>query len=250
VDLQLAARGALVTGASSGIGRGIAVALAREGVRLAVTARRAEALEALAGEIEAAGGPRPAVIAADFMEPDAPARIAWAATDALGAVEILVNNAGGSRPFGKDATEEQWEEALTLNFTRHRQLTGRLLPAMEERGWGRVVNITGKSEPEGVNGAFTAKAALHSWAKGLSREVGPRGITVNSIPPGRIMSEQIERNYSPEYRAQQSAEEIPVGEYGRPEDLAALVCFLASPVARYITGTVIPVDGGLRRYQF
>jgi 3-oxoacyl-[acyl-carrier protein] reductase len=250
MDLELKDRGALVTGASSGIGRGIALALAREGARLAVTARREAALEELGDEIEAAGGTRPAVIAADFMEPDAPGRIAWAATDALGAVEILVNNAGGSRPFGKDASEAQWEEALTLNFTRHRQLTGHLLAGMEERGWGRVVNITGKSEPEGVNGAFAAKAALHSWAKGLSREVGGRGITVNSIPPGRIMSEQIERNYSPEYRAQQSAEEIPVGEYGRPADIADLVCFLASPRARYITGTVIPVDGGLRRYQF
>jgi 3-oxoacyl-[acyl-carrier protein] reductase len=250
VDLQLTDRGALVTGASSGIGRAIAVAPAREGVRVAVTARREGALNELADEVEAAGGTRPAVIPADFMEPDAPARIAWAATDALGAVEILVNNAGGSRPFGKDASEEQWEEALTLNFTRHRQLTGQLLPGMEERGWGRIVNITGKSEPEGVNGAFAAKAALHSWAKGLSREVGGRGITVNSIPPGRIMSEQIERNYSEQYRARQSAEEIPVGEYGRPEDIAELVCFLASPRARYITGTVIPVDGGLRKYQF
>jgi 3-oxoacyl-[acyl-carrier protein] reductase len=250
VDLELAGRGALVTGASSGIGRGIALALAREGARLAVTARREAALTELADEIEAAGGPRPSAIVADFLSPGAPEQIATRATEALGAVEILVNNAGGSRPFGKDATEEQWDEALTLNFTRHRQLTGQLLPGMEERGWGRIVNITGKSEPEGVNGAFAAKAALHSWAKGLSREVGGRGITVNSIPPGRIMSEQIERNYSPEYRARQSAEEIPVGEYGRPEDIAALVCFLASPCARYITGTVIPVDGGLRRYQF
>jgi 3-oxoacyl-[acyl-carrier protein] reductase len=246
VDLELAGRRALVTGASSGIGRGIALALAREGARLAVTARREAALTELADEIEAAGGTRPAIIVADFLSPGAPEQIAARA----GAVEILVNNAGGSRPFGKDATEEQWDEALTLNFTRHRQLTGLLLPGMEARGWGRIVNITGKSEPEGVNGAFAAKAALHSWAKGLSREVGGRGITVNSIPPGRIMSEQIERNYTPEYRAKQSAEEIPVGEYGRPEDIAALVCFLASPRARYITGTVIPVDGGLRRYQF
>jgi 3-oxoacyl-[acyl-carrier protein] reductase len=246
VDLELAGRRALVTGASSGIGRGIALALAREGARLAVTARREAALTELADEIEASGGTRPTVIVADFLSPGAPEQIAAGA----GAVEILVNNAGGSRPFGRDATEEQWDEALTLNFTRHRQLTGLLLPGMEERGWGRIVNITGKSEPEGVNGAFAAKAALHSWAKGLSREVGGRGITVNSIPPGRIMSEQIERNYTPEYRAKQSAEEIPVGEYGRPEDIAALVCFLASPRARYITGTVIPVDGGLRRYQF
>jgi len=176
--------------------------------------------------------------------------IARTALSGLGAVDILVNNAGGSRPFKLDAAEEQWHEAITLNFTRQRQLTHRLLPQVIERRWGRIINITGKSEPEGVNGAFCAKAAMHSWAKGLSREIGKHGITVNSIPPGRIMSEQIERNYAPEYRKWQSEHEIPVGEYGQPEDIAHLACFLASPLARYITGTVIPVDGGLRRYQF
>jgi 3-oxoacyl-[acyl-carrier protein] reductase len=121
---------------------------------------------------------------------------------------------------------------------------------MIARRWGRIINITGKSEPDGINGAFCAKAAMHSWAKGLSREVGKQGITVNSIPPGRIMSEQILRNYTPEYRQWQGEHEIPVGEYGQPEDIASLVAFLASPRARYITGAVIPVDGGLRRYQF
>jgi 3-oxoacyl-[acyl-carrier protein] reductase len=246
MDLMLERRGALVTGASSGIGRGIALALAREGARVVVTARREAALAELCEEI---GGDAIAVVA-DFLDPAAPETIAAAAREALGDVEILVNNAGGSRPFGKDADEDQWTEALTLNFTRHRQLTGRLLDGMAARGWGRVINITGKSEPEGVNGAFAAKAALHSWAKGLSREVGRDGITVNCIPPGRIMSEQIERNYPPEHRARHAAEDIPVGEYGRPEDIADLVCFLASPRARYITGAVIPVDGGLRRYQF
>lgn len=101
-----------------------------------------------------------------------------------------------------------------------------------------------------IRGAFCAKAAMHSWAKGLSREVGRHKITVNSVPPGRIISEQILRNYTPEYRQWQSEHEIDVGEYGQPEDIANLVCFLASPQARYITGAVIPVDGGLRRYQF
>ncbi|MDH5212400.1 MAG: SDR family oxidoreductase, partial [Betaproteobacteria bacterium] len=100
------------------------------------------------------------------------------------------------------------------------------------------------------NGAFAAKAAMHAWAKGLSIEVGKHGITVNCIPPGRIMSEQIERNYTPEFRKWQSEHEIPVGEYGQPADIANLVTFLVSPRARYITGAVIPVDGGLRRYQF
>ncbi len=250
MDLQLAGRTALVTGASAGIGRAIAVALAAEGVRLAVTARRRDRLDQLAQDIERGGGVRPAVIEQDFMHTDAAQRIAEQALAALGKVEILVNNAGGSRAFKLHASEQQWEEALTLNFTRQRQLTDRLLDAMIANRWGRIINITGKSEPEGINGAFCAKAAMHSWSKGLSREVGRHGITVNCIPPGRILSEQILRNYSPEYRQQQSESEIPVGEYGQPEDLANLACFLASPRARYITGAVIPVDGGLRRYQF
>ena len=250
MDLGIAGKAALVTGASSGIGRGIALALGAEGVRLALVARRRKLLEEVAGEITAKGGAQPLVIECDFMQPEAPAAIAKAALDGLGGVDILVNNAGGSRRFALDASEEQWDEALTLNFTRQRQLTHQLLQQMMGRSWGRIINITGKSEPEGINGAFCAKAAMHSWAKGLSREVGKHGITVNSIPPGRILSEQILRNYTPEYRQWQSEHEIPVGEYGQPADIAALVCFLASPQARYITGTVIPVDGGLRRYQF
>ena len=250
MDLQLKGRTALVTGASSGIGRGIALALGAEGVRLAIAARRRNLLDELAGEIAASGAPRPAVIECDMVREDAAPTIARAALDALGTVEILVNNAGGSRRFELHASEAQWQEALTLNFTRQRQLTDALIDPMIARKWGRVINITGKSEPEGINGAFCAKAAMHSWAKGLSREVGKHGVTVNSIPPGRILSEQILRNYTPEYRAWQSEHEIPVGEYGQPADIAHLVCFLASPLARYITGTVIAVDGGLRRYQF
>jgi 3-oxoacyl-[acyl-carrier protein] reductase len=246
MDLDLAGRTALVTGASAGIGRGIALALAAEGVRLGVSARRRDRLEAL----EKATGAKLVIIEQDFMQEGAPQRIAQAALEGLGSVDILVNNAGGSRAFKLDASEAQWEEALTLNFTRQRQLAHALLGQMMARKWGRVINITGKSEPEGINGAFAAKAAMHAWAKGLSREVGKHGITVNCIPPGRIMSEQIERNYSPEYRKWQSEHEIPVGEYGQPADIANLVCFLASPRARYITGAVIPVDGGLRRYQF
>jgi 3-oxoacyl-[acyl-carrier protein] reductase len=250
MELDLKAKTALVTGASIGIGRGIALGLAKEGVRLAVVARRANLLEEVAGEIVAAGGTKPVLIVEDFMKEGTPARIAKAALDGLGSVDILINNAGGSRAFKLDASEEQWHEAMTLNFTRQRQLTHALLDQMIARKWGRIINITGKSEPEGINGAFCAKAAMHAWAKGLSREVGKHGITVNSIPPGRIHSEQIRRNYTPEYRKWQADNEIPVGRYGEPEDVAALVSFLVSPLAGYITGTVIPVDGGLRRYQF
>ena len=245
MDLSLSGRSALVTGASVGIGRAIAAALAREGVRLAVVARRRHLLE----ELERETG-KLVIIECDLLRDDAPEQIARGALEGLGSVEILVNNAGGSRRFTLESSEAQWEEALTLNFTRQRQLAHRLLPQMIGRRWGRVINITGKSEPEGLNGAFAAKAAMHSWAKGLSREVGRHGITVNCVPPGRIISEQILRNYPPEFRQRESEEDIPVGEYGQPADIANLVCFLASPLARYITGAVIPVDGGLRRYQF
>ena len=250
MDLGLKDRAALVTGASSGIGRAIARELGREGVRLAVTGRRREQLESLADEVADGGGARPAIIVHDAMREDYVDAVVAQAAAALGAVQILVNNAGGSRAFGMDGTERQWDEALTLNFTRHRQLTHRLLPAMAEGRWGRVINITGKSEPEGLNGAFCAKAAVTAWSKGLSREVGKHGITVNCIPPGRIMSDQIRRNYTPEYRAWQSEHEIPMGRYGEPEELADLAVFLASPRAGYITGAVFPVDGGLRRYQY
>jgi len=246
MDLGISGKAALVTGASAGIGRAVARALAAEGVRLAVVARRRDLLESLEQDI----GAKLVIIEQDFMAEDAAGRIARAALAGLGAVDILVNNAGGSRKFQLHTDEAQWHEALTLNFTRQRQLADLLVDQMIARKWGRIVNITGKSEPEGINGAFCAKAAMHSWAKGLSREVGRHGITVNCIPPGRIISEQILRNYTPEYRQWQSEHEIPVGEYGQPEDLANLVCFLASPRARYITGAVIPVDGGLRRYQF
>lgn len=250
MDLQLKGRTALVTGASMGIGRAIAVRLAAEGTRLAIAARRKDLLEQVADGIEKAGGTRPAIVVADVMQPESPRRICDEAGRALGKIEILVNSAGGSRPINWQAPDQVWDEALTLNFTRLRQLTHAILPGMIAQKWGRIINITGKSEPERINASFAAKAAVHAWAKGLSREVGRHGITVNSIAPGRIISEQILRLYPEEDRREFAEREIPVGEYGQPEDLAVLAAFLASPLARYMTGTVIPVDGGLRRYQF
>jgi 3-oxoacyl-[acyl-carrier protein] reductase len=251
MDMQLQGKTALITGASMGIGRGIALALAAEGVRLALTARRLDKLQELGAAIVATGGTPPLLISQDMYAPDAAQMLSQAALRGLGQVDILVNNAGGSRSF-KDlhVSEAQWEEALTLNFHRPRQLADALIDSMIVQRWGRIINITGKSEPDHVNGAFCAKAGMHSWAKGLSRMVGKDGITVNCIAPGRVHSEQIFRNYTPEYRQWQCDNEIPVGRYGEPEDLANVVVFLASSRASYITGAVIPVDGGLRRYQF
>jgi 3-oxoacyl-[acyl-carrier protein] reductase len=250
MDLELKLKTAVVTGASIGIGRAVAKALALEGVRVVAVARRKELIEKLAREVQAEGGAAVIPLTQDIMQENAAKTLAAAATAELGHVDILINNAGGSRPLPVDAPDSDWDEAIALNFTRYRQLAHALLPQMIEHRWGRIINITGKSEPEGLNAAFAAKAAVHAWAKGLSREIGTHGITVNCIPPGRIMSEQIRRNYPEDFRKQFAEEEIPVGYWGEPEDLAALAIFLASPKARYITGAVIPVDGGLRRYQF
>jgi len=249
MDLELKSRTAVVTGASTGIGRAIAKGLAQEGARVVGVARRKDLLDTLIAEVKATGGTVIPVVQ-DIVAEGAADKLAAAAIAELGHVDILVNNAGGSRPLPVDAPDSAWDEAIALNFTSHRKLAHALLPQMIERRWGRIINITGKSEPEGLNAAFAAKAAVHAWAKGLSREIGEHGITVNCIPPGRIMSEQIRRNYPPDYRERFAEEEIPVGYWGEPDDLAALAVFLASPRARYITGTVIPVDGGLRRYQF
>jgi 3-oxoacyl-[acyl-carrier protein] reductase len=250
MDLELKSKTAVVTGASIGIGRAVAKALALEGVRVVAVARRKDLIEKLAREVQGEGGAAVIPLTQDIMQENAAKTLAAAATAELGHVDILINNAGGSRPLPVDAPDSDWDEAIALNFTRYRQLAHALLPQMIEHRWGRIINITGKSEPEGLNAAFAAKAAVHAWAKGLSREIGTHGITVNCIPPGRIMSEQIRRNYPEDFRKQFAEEEIPVGYWGEPEDLAALAIFLASPKARYITGAVIPVDGGLRRYQF
>ncbi len=249
-DLRLAGKRALVTGASAGIGRGIATALAAEGVQLAIQARRTELLESLADEIVADGGSRPTIITADLYEDGVATRIVDEANAGLGGIDIVVNNAGQSRAFTLDTPDELWQEALNLSFTRPRQIATLAIPGMQASGWGRIINITGKSESIVLNGAVAAKAAMHAWSKTLSRLVGPDGITVHCVAPGKIFSEQIMRNYTEEFRTTQAAQDIPVRRYGQPSDMANVVTFLVSPNADYLTGLVINVDGGLKRFFY
>jgi len=251
MDLQLRGRCALVTGASRGIGRAIARGLAREGATVAAVARRKPLLDELAQEIASDGGVAPVLIEADFYPEGASESVAARALDALGRVDILVNAAGGSRPITFDATKEQWHEGMTLNFWRIRELTHAIVPSMKAHHFGRIVNLTGTSEPRILNAAFSAKAALHVWAKGLSREVASHGITINSLQPGRIRSEQIDKRYpTEEARREFSQVEIPAGRFGHADEIGNLAIFLSSPLAGYITGTVIPVDGGMSRFAF
>jgi 3-oxoacyl-[acyl-carrier protein] reductase len=248
MDLELSGKIAVVTGTSVGLGREIARVLAAEGARTVVVARRANLLATLQDEIERAGGARPVALPLDLYTQDAPARIRDAALAAYGRVDILVNNAGGSRPIPWDAPDSAWEESFSINFTAVRRLTNALLPGMIERRWGRILCVTGTAEPAGVNAAVAAKAGVHAWAKGLSREMGRHGITINCLSPGRVHSEQIDHRLhpTPESRAE-FARNIPLGYFGDPSDVAFLTAFLCSPRARYITGERIHVDGGLHR---
>lgn len=254
MDLQLSGKTALITGASQGIGRATAKSLAAEGAQITIAARRGELLHELADEIVAAGHLRPIVLAHDIMAEDGPENLAVKALDALGSVDILVNSAGGSRKVDLYASAATWEEGMSMNFNTQRRLSHALLPQMIERSWGRIITISGKNEPEKhpgkINVAMSAKAALHAWSKGLSNEVSQYGVTVNCLGPGKIMSEQIRKNYDEKRRRKYAEEEIPIGYIGEPEDMAVVATFLSSPLARYVTGAVIPVDGGFRKFAF
>ncbi len=219
-------------------------------MRLAITARRGDALRVLATEMEAAGGSLVAVIPADIADQGELDRMAMEARDRLGPVDILVNCAGASRPTSLEGDDALWDEAHVLNFTAIRRLTHRLVPSMRARRWGRVVNVSGSVEQRRLNAAAAAKAGLHIWAKGLSCEVAKDGVTVNTIVPGRIWSEQIRERLHPDAQERQAFIDanIPMGRFGEPKELAVLATFLASPLASYITGTVIAVDGGMQRF--
>lgn len=255
MDLNLKGKKALVTGASAGIGFAVAQILAREGAQLAVAATGADRLQPLLDAIAAEGLPAPAVCTADLTDPVGPASLARQALDALGEVDILINNAGASRPMqgiSEEEAEKVWEDSMALNFTSSRKLAQALLPGMRQRGWGRVVNISGALVYWNVNAATPAKAALTSWSKGLAAEVAKDGVTVNCVAPGRIKTRQIMERLHPTEESRDAfiSSMIPSCRFGEPEEIANVIVFLASPIAGYVTGVTVPVDGGMHRYAF
>ena len=247
MDLDVKDRVAVITGCSVGIGREVAKRMAAEGVRTVVVARRAHLLTTLSDEIEKAGGVRPFPVSLDLYDRAAAEQLRDAVLGAYGHADILVNNAGGSRPMPWNSPDDAWDESFAINFTAVRKITQAFLPGMIERRWGRVVCVTGTAEPRQVNAAVAAKAGVHAWAKGLSREMGAHGITVNCVAPGRVHSEQIDEKLhpTPESQVEFTRANIPLGYFGDAADVASLVAFLCSARARYITGERIHVDGGM-----
>lgn len=254
MQLNLDGKTALISGASAGIGRATAKSLAREGVQTIIVARRGEELEKLAGEMRGAGLREPCAIVDDLMDEKSFDRIAATVNAEFGGVDIVVNNLGQARPFDFDTTEVEWAEAFRLNFDTPRRLTTPFIAGMRERGFGRVLCLTATSEPSHVSGSLTSKAAVLIWAKGLARMVMKEGVTVNCVSPGYLMTDQIRNNFIPQFvptlQGQQEwlDKEIPAGRFGQPEDAAHLLTYLCSPLAGYITGQRIYVDGGWNRH--
>jgi 3-oxoacyl-[acyl-carrier protein] reductase len=251
LNLGLENRVALVMGASRGIGRAIAASLAAEGARVAIASRSPEKLEEAAAEIGEAATP----FTADASDLDRLATLPGEVEQALGPIEILVANTGGP-PFGGalDHQRDDWEAAYRSLVLGPRVLASAVVPGMRERGWGRIVNVGSSSTREpipGLNLSNAHRMAAVGFLKTLSREVAADGITVNTVATGRFGTERLmDATGSLEGAEEGARNEVPAGRLGRPEEYGDLVAFLCSERAAYITGTVIPIDGGLLRSAF
>src|SRR3954451_1685391 len=245
VDLGLEGKVALVTGASKGLGHGIAAALAVEGARVAISSRSRERIEAAAAEIGARG------YVHDSQDLDGAGDLVGAVESDLGPIDILVTNTGGP-PAGPDPlafTREQWEAAYHDLVLAPMALIERTMPGMRERGFGRVVNVASTSVREPLPVLILSNAhrsALLAAFKTLAREVAGDGVTVNSVLPGRIATDRmVQMGGSREAAEAAAREQVPAGRLGTVEEFAAVACFLCSERASYVTGAAILVDGGL-----
>ncbi len=248
MDLGIDGRVALVMGASRGIGRGIAAALAREGARVAIASRSLEKVAAAAEEI----GEGVTSFVADTDDLDRLAELPAEVEEAIGPVEILVANTGGP-PLGGalDHGREEWEAAYRSLVLAPLVLVEAVLPGMRERGWGRIVNVGSTSTEEpipGLNLSNAHRMAAVGFLKTLAREVAADGVTVNTVATGRFANERLADNAGSMDAAEEAARrEVPAGRLGEPAEYGDLVAFLVSERAGYLTGSVIPLDGGMLR---
>jgi 3-oxoacyl-[acyl-carrier protein] reductase len=258
MDLGLDGKTALVTGASSGLGLAIARALALEGACVAMVARREEELKKLAAELSAASKRRVLPVPGDVGKPSEAERVARAAEEILGPIDILVANAGGPpSTLFESTTEQQYVDAINVNLLGSIRLAHAVVPGMRSRKWGRVIFLTSMAAKQPVAGLLlsnTARAGLLGFAKTLANELAKDNVLVNTVLPGHFDTpraiELAEMRAKRENRpvddvlaARKSS--IPMGRAGDPKEFASVVAFLASERASYVTGTAIQIDGGI-----
>ncbi|MBE7469473.1 MAG: SDR family oxidoreductase [Anaerolineales bacterium] len=257
MDLGLKDKVALVTASSKGLGWACALALAREGAKVAICARDGKALKAAADEIVMTTGSEVLAVPSDMANSRDIQQVVKETVKHFGKLQILVTNAGGP-PAGNftDFEDRQWQEALNLTLMSTVRLIRAALPYMQQEGWGRIINITSMSVKEPLDNLILSNSirpAVHGLAKTLSQELAPYGITVNNVMPGTIQTDRIEQ--LAQARAQKNEQSVaeaiaamgqavPLGRVGQPEEFGAVVAFLASERASYITGVSLPVDGG------
>jgi 3-oxoacyl-[acyl-carrier protein] reductase len=244
MDLQLTGRTAVVCGGSEGIGLGIAEALAEEGANVVLFARRPDVCEREAERLGATAVSGDVSVAADLE------RLVETAVDSHGGIDIVVNNSGGPpRTTALEMNDDNTLKAVNLLLMSAVRLTSLALPYLERSKAGRIVNVTSSTVREPVDNLALSNAirpGVVGWAKTLARELGPNGITVNSIAPGRIDTARVREVY-PDGPTEDDLAAIPLHRLGTPREIGDLVAFLCSDRAAYISGTLIPVDGGLLR---
>jgi 3-oxoacyl-[acyl-carrier protein] reductase len=257
MDLGIRGRVALVAASSRGLGRAVADELAAEGCSLIMCARGADALREAAESIRSASGAKVVAIPLDLSDRGAVEELVRAGTREIGPVDILVTNTGGppTGPF-EQHSPQVWADAVRQNLDSVVNLVRGVLPGMKDRRWGRIINVTSIAAKQPVDGLMLSnavRAAVTGMARTLANEVAPFGVTVNNVLPGYTRTQRVDE--LAQRRAAQAGtsveealavweKEIPMGRLGEPREFAAMVAFLASERASYITGTSIPVDGG------
>jgi 3-oxoacyl-[acyl-carrier protein] reductase len=244
MDLGLTGRTAIVCGASSGMGLAVGTSLRAEGANVVMLARRADLLEQEAARIDAVP------VAGDLTRPDDVERLVTTAVDTFGGIDVVVLNGGGPPPGpAVGMTPEAVSAAVELLLTCHVRLVERCLPYLSQSGHGRIIAIESTSVKEPLPNLALSNAVrpgVVGWLKTLAQELGPDGVTVNVIAPGRIDTDRFRQVY-PDGLSPADLETIALRRIGSPSEIAAVACFLASAAAAYVTGTVIPVDGGFTR---
>ena len=245
MDLGLSGRTAIVCGATSGMGLAVAEELVREGANVAMFGRRRDLLEREADRLGALA------VQGDLIIPQHLERLVHATVGAFGGIDVLVLNGGGP-PAGPAVglTAEAVEEAVALLLTSHVTLVAACLPHLRKSGHGRIVAIESSSVREPLANLALSNAVrpgVVGWLKTLARELGPDGVTVNTIAPGRIDTDRLRAVYGPDGPSPADLEQVPARRLGTAAEIAAVVCFLASDRAAYVSGAVVPVDGGLTR---